>query len=144
MKKYLLFIFLISSKSFCQSPLVKFNEENKVDYSENAIKVSIIQLISNPEKYDGKFIDVTGFIKIEFEGTALYLHQEDYKNHIFNNSIWLNISKDKIYEFEKECSEKYGSITGTFKAELKGHFGAFSGTITNIKGIYPNDYFTKK
>jgi hypothetical protein len=134
---------LFSLNSYCQTPLVKFNEENRAKNPQEILRVSILQLITTPEKYDGKLIEVTGFIKLEFEGTAIYLHQEDYKNHIYKNSIWLTMSKETLYSLQKECSEKYGSVCGTFKAEPKGHFGLFSGTITNINGIYPDDYFGK-
>jgi hypothetical protein len=37
------------------------------------LHVSLIQLIANPEKYDGKQVAVVGFLRLEFEGNALYL-----------------------------------------------------------------------
>ena len=138
MKSYFLIIFLISLKSFCQTTLEKFNDENRHKNPQEILDVSIIQLIASPEKYDGKIVHIIGFIKIEFEGNAIYLHEEDYKKHIYKNSIWLSIPKE-IYSLKKEISGKYGTIIGTFKAEPKGHFGMFSGTITNINGIFPED-----
>ena len=143
MKKWFFLLSIISLNSFSQSNLEKFNSENKNNSPGEALDVSIIQLISNPEKYDGKIIYVEGFIKIEFEGTALYLHQQDFEHRISKNAIWLNISREDLYGLINECSEKYGSIIGLFKSEPKGHFGMFSGTITDINGIYPDDYFVK-
>ena len=140
MKNYFLIILLISLKSFYQTPLEKFNDENRNKNPQEILDVSVIQLITSPEKYDGKIVHVTGFIKIEFEGTAIYLHEEDYKKHIYKNSIWLSMPNE-LYSLKNEISEKYGSVIGTFKAEPKGHFGMFSGTITNINGIFPDDYF---
>jgi len=32
--------------------------------------VTLIQLIANPEKFDGKLIRVIGFLRLEFEGTC--------------------------------------------------------------------------
>jgi hypothetical protein len=143
MKNFLLIIFLISMKSFCQSPLVKFNEKNRNPNPDEIVDVSILQLLCNPEKYDGKLVMVKGFIKLEFEGTAIYFHEEDCKNHISQNSIWLNISRETYYSLKPECSDKYGSVIGTFNADQKGHFGGFSGEIISINGIFPNDYYAK-
>jgi len=39
--------------------------------------VSIIQLISKPEAYDGKRVSITGFVRFEFEGNSIYLHEEE-------------------------------------------------------------------
>ena len=40
-----------------------------LDIKEN---ISLIRLIATPEKYDGKRIQVIGYLHIEFEGTAIY------------------------------------------------------------------------
>ncbi len=34
---------------------------------------SLIRLIATPEKYDGKTIQVIGYLHLEFEGDAIYL-----------------------------------------------------------------------
>jgi hypothetical protein len=52
--------------------------------------VSLIQLIGNPDKYDGKSVRVIGFLRLEFEGDALYLHQEDFEHALTKNAIWVN------------------------------------------------------
>jgi len=41
--------------------------------------VSLIQLIANPQAYDGKTVRITGFLHLEFEGNAIYLHNEDFR-----------------------------------------------------------------
>ena len=40
--------------------------------------VSMIQLIANPQVYDNKRVRITGFLHLEFEGDAIYLHREDF------------------------------------------------------------------
>lgn len=57
----------------------------------SADNVSVVQLIANPERYDGKHIQLIGFLRIEFEGTAIYLHREDYEQGIARNALWINI-----------------------------------------------------
>ena len=56
-------------------------KEDKIHYKKGVVassseySVSLIRLIANPEKYHGKKIQVTGYINLEFEGDAIYLHK---------------------------------------------------------------------
>src|SRR3984885_10517237 len=52
--------------------------------------VTLVQLIANPEKFDGKLIRVIGFLRLAHEGNVLYLHREDYENAILGNGIWVD------------------------------------------------------
>jgi hypothetical protein len=54
--------------------------------------VTLVQLIANPEKFDGRLIRVIGFLRLQFEGDVLYLHREDYENTILGNGIWVNVT----------------------------------------------------
>lgn len=56
--------------------------------------VSMVQLIANPEKFDGKLIRIIGFLRLEFEGDALYLHREDYENGIMGDAIWVDVNSE--------------------------------------------------
>jgi hypothetical protein len=49
---------------------------------QQPVSVSIVQLIANPKAYHAKFVRVVGFVSVRFEGTAVYLHEEDYKRGI--------------------------------------------------------------
>lgn len=51
--------------------------------------VSLIQLIAQPEKFEGKRVRFIGFLRIEFEGNAIYLHREDFDHGITKNGLWL-------------------------------------------------------
>ncbi len=80
---------------------------------EIPINVSIIRLIGSPEKYDGKRVTLRGFLKIEFEGDALYLHREDYERALLANSIALPLSNDQIRAFKK-YDRRYVTVEGVF------------------------------
>jgi len=41
-----------------------------------------VPLIANPKDYHGKIVRVIGFVRLEFEGNAIYLHQGDYKHSL--------------------------------------------------------------
>lgn len=100
--------------------------------SQQPIDISMIRLIANPAAYDGKYVRVIGFVRVEFEGTAVYLHQEDYKLAISKNALWLAIDRDNQQAYMKG-NQKYVLIEGTFDAKYAGHRGLFSGTIKDIQ-----------
>ncbi|GHS96382.1 hypothetical protein FACS189421_01380 [Bacteroidia bacterium] len=94
---------------------------------------SLIQLIATPEKYDGKMIQIIGYLHLEFEGNAIYLHKEDFENSITENGFWVNFS-EKVTQRANimDYSDRYVIIIGTFKMNDKGHLDLFGGTIDDI------------
>lgn len=70
---------------------------------------------------------------MEFEDNAIYLHQEDYKNGINENSFWVEFS-DKLTKMRDltKFNDKYVIIIGTFQAKEKGPMSMFGGTLDNI------------
>ncbi len=90
--------------------------------------VSLVELIANPAQYDGRAVLVIGFLHLEFEGNELYLHQQDYEEHISKNGIWVDATK----EFQG-CSgglnDHYVLMAGLFSARRKGHRSMASGAI---------------
>ncbi len=96
--------------------------------------VSILQLLSSPGDFHKKLVRVTGFLNLEFEGNALYLHKVDYDQMILVNSIWIDRAGIKQPSFNKE----YALVEGTYLAGKRGHFGMFSGALTEITRIQKN------
>lgn len=99
---------------------------------------SLIKLIANPEKYHGKPIQVIGYLHLEFEGNAVYLHKEDFERSISENSFWVNFSEsvsDKVTV--KDYSDRYVILIGTFNMNDNGHMGMFGGSIDNIVRLGP-------
>jgi hypothetical protein len=97
----------------------------KAPFAEN---VSMIQLIANPDKYDGKLISVIGYLRLEFEGNVLYLHEEDYEHSITKNAIWVSVGP-KMKPYADQLNMHYVLLVGTFNAANKGHMGLNSGSI---------------
>ena len=96
-----------------------------------ALDVSIIQLIAHPNDYDSKVVRLTGFVRLEFEGTGVYLHEDDCRYHITKNGLWLKVS-DEIMKNKREFNLKYVLLEGTFNAEDRGHMGAWNGSSEKI------------
>ena len=87
-------------------------------------------MLANPEKYDGKEIQIIGYLHLEFEGNGLYLHKEDY-DHSIGNMIWVDATPD-MKKAIKEINDKFVIIRGVFDAKHHGHLGLFLGTLTKI------------
>jgi len=97
----------------------------------NPLEVSLVQLIANPKDYDGKSVRVIGFVKLEFEGDAIYLHQDDWKHGITKNGLWIDVTDD-IRKKKADFDKKYVLLEGTFNAKHSGHMGLWSGSIQKI------------
>ncbi|MCX6992652.1 MAG: hypothetical protein NT011_05835 [Kiritimatiellaeota bacterium] len=94
--------------------------------------VSMIQLVASPEKYEGKYVRVMGFLRLKFEGNGLYLHREDYEKSLYKNGVWVHVAET---EANRKFNMKYVLIEGTFDSKDKGHMGLWSGAIKDIKRI---------
>ncbi len=97
------------------------------------VDVSLIQLIAAPATFDGKAIRVWGFVRIEHEATAVYLHRDDWEHSLTKNGLWL-ATNDAAPEGTKEAevNNRYALIEGRFNANMKGHMGLWSGSIERI------------
>lgn len=71
-----------------------------MDY-ENIKTVPLIRLIASPGPYHGKCVATNGYISFGFEGNAIYLSYEDYKN--------INIDKSALILLPRELDEYYNA-----------------------------------
>ena len=100
--------------------------------NQYATEVSMVQLLSTPEKYDGKLVRVIGVGNLEFEGNYLSLSKEDHK-YGAGNSVWIELGEKAIsYDEAKEYNGKYVIVEGFFDKDDRGHFDMFCGSIKNI------------
>jgi len=93
--------------------------------------VSLIKLIATPERYDGKRVRVIGYCWLEFEGDAIYLHEDDYLHGISENAVWLALS-DEQRASRTTWRGRYVLASGVFRAQDRGHFGMFAGSLTKL------------
>jgi hypothetical protein len=89
----------------------------------------MLQLLADPAKFDGKRVRVIGFVHFEFEGNAIYLHKEDFRNRILKNGLWVSLSGGVS---RTNCQDMYALIDGTFHASDMGHMDLWSGAITDV------------
>ena len=97
--------------------------------------VSFLQLIASPSTFQEKRVRLIGFAHVEFEGQALYFHREDFENGISKNAIWLDVDLRRP-EFAA-LNDRYIIVEGVFRGGPRGHFGMFSGALTEISRYDP-------
>ena len=93
--------------------------------------VSIVQLLSLPEKFDGKRIAVLGYLTIGQENNHLYLGRADYDNALLPNSIWVDVSDDMVKR-RNELNMKYVRMVGVFHVDQEGRGGPTTGRLDQI------------
>jgi hypothetical protein len=96
--------------------------------ADNPVLVSMIDLISNKEKYDGKLVEVGGYISLTFEDDAIYLSEPDFRHQLTRNAIWIDVDNSLRSTVEKN-DRKYGYIIGIFSAKSCGQACLYSGDI---------------
>jgi hypothetical protein len=101
----------------------------------NDVLVSLIELISNPEKFDGKVVTVQGFLVLDRRrhdllAHYLYLHREDADNLLTWNALVVVPSKQMLRD-EEEIDRMYVRLTGTYRAE-RALGSLHAGTIKDI------------
>jgi hypothetical protein len=133
-KILVLFFTLLNAFAYCQSGSDTTDNDPVKPFDLGIFEnTSLIRLIATPENYDGKTIQVIGYLHLEFEGNAIYLHKEDYQNGLTENAFWVSFSKKlKNQKQIMNYNNQYVIIIGTFKMKNKGHMGLFGGTLENI------------
>src|SRR5688572_7915518 len=74
--------------------------------------ISLSTLIARPELYDGLRVRVQGYIHFEFEGNALYVHREDYREHLSSNSLFVRLRES--FQRDRRCNDRYVIVEGQF------------------------------
>jgi hypothetical protein len=92
--------------------------------------MSMEDVIAAPHKFDGKPVRVAGYLVIEFEGDAVYLHEEDYMRNP-SNGLFLRFpgKGGEPTASQVKLHRSYVIVEGILRAKEKGHADLFSGVI---------------
>ena len=99
----------------------------KPDINETYV-VSMVNLITNPKKFEGYIISVIGYKSIT-QHNNLFLTKDHAEAHDSSNSINFWSSEEGFY---KNCEDRYVRITGRFVLNEGGFFN-----VENISSIRP-------
>ena len=103
--------------------------------ANNPKRVSIIQLLANPEKFNTQKVSVEGFYSGNFENYAVYLSVDDARHSISANSIWIGgLAKGVDTNRVEDVNNDFVLIEGTFHYSSKGegHLGGWASEITDV------------
>lgn len=103
--------------------------------------ISLIELISTPEKFDGKMVRVDGFLRIHhgkpgITVSMLYLHKED-ADYFLSNSVLVDVN-DFILRSKEKLDSRYVSMTGKVAITPAGDSQNIV-TIRDVKYCTPMD-----
>jgi hypothetical protein len=108
------------------TPLVAAGSANP-----DALHVSIVRLIASPDSFEGKIVRIEGYLHLQFEGQAIYLHKQDYDRALTKNGLWVDAPVEMLRQMAK-MNDRYVLIDGVFSSKDEGHMGLWSGAVTNI------------
>jgi len=101
---------------------------------EDPIDASLIELIGSPERFRGRWVRVIGYAVLEFEGTAIFLHEEDYARGLVRNGLWLDVDRNATSLLSRPG---YAIVEAQFAPEQHGHMSLFSGGLTRVGRLEP-------
>jgi hypothetical protein len=98
--------------------------------------VSLVELIANPDRFHGRRVSVQGYVRLEFEGNAIYLSKDAYEARSMRDALWITPAPASPYAKPGATfGPRYTSVVGRFDAFDRGHFGMYSGAITEATRI---------
>jgi hypothetical protein len=106
--------------------------ELRAQRAQKIIYPSMLQLIVNPEQFEGKEISVIGFLSMGREGDLLYFHEQDEKHAILQNAIQVQESAQMHRDAEK-LDLKYVKLSGIFHVNDRSKLPFYSGTIADVR-----------
>jgi len=93
--------------------------------------VSLVELIANPDRFEGQLILVAGYLGLDPpDGNMIYLHKEDYDHGILFNAVDIELNKEAWVEREK-LDLNYVRVVGVFRGRVKAH--ALYSAITDVQ-----------
>ena len=103
-------------------------------HSRELREVSLIQLITHPTEFDGQDVRAIGFLHLEFEGNAVYLHREDFEYSNLKNAVAITLSATQLRAWSK-LNNRFVIVEGKFDSSSSGHLNAMSGSFRVISRL---------
>lgn len=95
------------------------------------VNVSLLRLITDPQGHDGVPVAVSGFVVLDFENHGLYVREEDWRNGITKNAVWLDLDPREHSRFNKQ----FVTLQGLFQAQNRGHMALYSGALVEVQAL---------
>jgi hypothetical protein len=97
--------------------------------------VSLIQLIVNPERFDGKSVVVRGFFLAagrthDLASHYLFFHKEDAENNLGNSIVV--VPSDQMTRDQEKIDRMYVQLIGTFHTVHAAGADSYTSTIRDV------------
>jgi hypothetical protein len=96
---------------------------------------SMLNLVANPEKYDGKRVATVGFLEIESNRSTLYLHREDRDHNLLVNGLNVVFDPELTDADDARFNLIYVYLSGTFDAKDRGFNSLAGGSIKSCSVV---------
>jgi len=103
------------------------------DDVQHALPASIVTLLAQPASNIVKRVQVAGFLVLDFEGEALYLHKEDYQEGLTRNAIRMALTPEQMKQYQN-LAGSYVSIEASF-IKRRNSEDIFTGSLFDVKEI---------
>jgi hypothetical protein len=95
--------------------------------------VSMIELLAHKEGFEGKLVQVSGFLSVRFEDNALYFDENAYLHTFTENALWVDFDDTDRPTFAK-YNKHSGYVIGVFRSSgCNGHLCLYGGRIEGAK-----------
>jgi hypothetical protein len=108
-------------------------EQTTADDTQHALPVSIVTLLAQPASNTPKRVQVSGFLVLDFEGQALYLHREDYQEGMTRNAIRMALLPEQLKQY-KDFAGSYVWIEASF-IKRRNSEDIFTGSLFDVREI---------
>lgn len=98
--------------------------------------VELSTLVGDSKRFHGVPVQVTGVVRLEFEGNALYVDSAAYVKRDATKAVWLAVGWPP-QRGSVELNGRRVVVEGTVDAHAKGHEGVFSGSLVQIRRLEP-------
>lgn len=129
---FLILVLVACEGQVDRQPLAKEGDRNEVIYNSEAClppasdpeQVTISDLISRPEMFEGKSVMLSGYYYSKFEHSAIYANERDPYVSSFDDGLWLY----GLSPFSK-ISGQHVVVSGIFAQKKKGHLEQWPGSV---------------
>ncbi len=98
---------------------------------------AFVDILAHPQRYDKRGVCIEGYLKMEFEDTALYMTKDHAEHLLFSYAIWVDwmgdeedqLSVEADFPLEEHYANKYVCVWGRYDIE-SGADGFNQGRIT--------------
>ncbi|WP_192823223.1 hypothetical protein [Rufibacter sp. LB8] len=100
--------------------------------SINYISVDIEQLLEDPNRFNGKYIELSGIFVYEFENVGIYKTRMAAYRKDSKNAFWTEFEEGLLTGEELEGLKNKRIVVRGLVSERKGHLMQFAGTLKKV------------